>query len=436
MAGAGRDTVLICTVGGSHQPVVTAIGEMRPHFVCFICTGRDPATGQPGSEIQITSKGQMIKARPCDQTPSLPNIPAQTGLADEQFEVCLVPSDDLDAAYKAISDALATLRHRFPDAALVADYTGGTKTMTAALVMAVLETADIELRLVTGARADLIKVRDGTEGGVVVSVEHLRLRRAMAPYLAAWDRYAYGEACQGLTTIPAPRNAQLRSDLQIARDLSRAFDAWDRFDHRRASEILRIYQPRVGRSLGLHFTFLSLLAVPDDDRRREAACLWDLWRNAERRAAQGRYDDAVARVYRLLEWTAQWLLRDRAGIDTSNLRQESIPDGVRITTNHRGEHQAGLLAAWELVAHHLDTKAGRWAQVERSRLQDHITMRNDSILAHGYRPLDHSDWERLAKWVTTSFIPVLEEEAASVGVRLTPPQLPKQPMWQCDSLPS
>lgn len=426
---AGRDTVLICTVGGSHQPIVRAIGEMRPRFVCFICTGRDPTTGQPGSEIQITGNGNVIKANRCDNGPSLPNIPAQTGLSGEQFEVCLIPSDDLDTAYKTISDALTTLRHRFPDAALVADYTGGTKTMTAALVMAVLETEDVELRLVTGARADLIKVRDGTESSMIASTEHLRLRRAMAPYLAAWGRYAYGEACQGLTTIPAPHNPQLRSELQIARDLSCAFDAWDRFDHRRALETLRIYQPRVGRSLGLHLTFLSLLTAPDDDRRREAACLWDLWQNAERRAVQGRYDDAVARVYRLLEWTAQWLLRDRAGIDTSNLRQENIPDGVRTTKNHRGEHQAGLLAAWDLVAHHVETEAGRWVREERSHMQDHIKMRNDSILAHGYRPLNRDDWERLAEWVATSFIPVLKEETARSGVRLVPPQLPRQLPW-------
>jgi hypothetical protein len=429
---AGRDTVLICTVGGSHQPIVTAIVEMRPRFVCFICTGRDPATGQPGSEIQITGKGNVIKANRCDNGPSLPNIPAQTGLANDQFEVCLVPSDDLDAAYKAISDLLTKVLQRCPDAVHVADYTGGTKTMTAALVMAALETEDMELRLVTGARADLTKVRDGTESSIVASAEYLRLRRAMAPYLAAWGRYAYGEACQGLATIPAPRHPQLRSDLQIARDLSCAFDAWDRFDHKRALEILRIYQPRVGQGLGRHFTCLSLMTAPDDDPRREAARLWDLWRNAERRAVQGRYDDAVARVYRLLEWTAQWLLRARAAIDTSNLRQESIPDGVRITTNHRGEYQAGLLAAWDLVAHHLDTEAARWVQAERSCLQNHIKMRNDSILAHGYSPVDRSNWERLAEWVTTSFIPALAAEADHAGVRHAPPQLPQQPPWQSD----
>ncbi|MCZ7627156.1 MAG: TIGR02710 family CRISPR-associated CARF protein [Candidatus Methylomirabilis sp.] len=174
---------------------------------------------------------------------------------------------------------------------------------------------------------------------------------------------------------------------------------------------------------------MTLLTAPAEDPRREAACLWDLWRNAERRAAQGRYDDAVARIYRLLEWTAQWLLRSRGGIETSNLRPESIPDGVRTTKNHRGEYQAGLLAAWDLVAHHLDTEAVRWVQAERGCLQHHIKMRNDSILAHGDSPVTQDDWERFAEWVTRSFIPTLAVEVARAGLRFTPSQLPQQPIW-------
>ena len=378
--------------------------------------------------MQITGKGNVIKAHPDDQAPSLPNIPTQAGLAEDEFEMCIVPADDLDEAYGRINAALAELKQRFPDASHVADYTGGTKTMTAALVMAALETEEVELRLVTGARADLIKVRDGTEASVAASAEHLRLRRAMAPYLAAWSRYAYGEASQGLRAIPMPRSPQLRGDLQIARDLSYAFDAWDRFDHDVAKEKLVIYQSRVGQTLGLRFTFLKLLTESPDERR-EPARLWDLWRNAERRAAQGCYDDAVARVYRLLEWTAQWLLRARVSLNTANLPRESVPDGVRVSANGKGELQAGLFAAWELVAHHLNTEAAQFARAERSRLLDHIKIRNGSILAHGYTPVEVGTWNRLYEWANAAFLPVLHAEATRAGVRMTPPQLPHEPVW-------
>ena len=76
-------TILICTVGGSHQPIVSAIKEQSPDHVVFICTDKDPATGRPGSIIQITGAGNCIRANPQDEKPTLPNIPAQTGLSAE-----------------------------------------------------------------------------------------------------------------------------------------------------------------------------------------------------------------------------------------------------------------------------------------------------------------------------------------------------------------
>lgn len=143
--------VLICTVGGSHEPIVTALRNGRPDHVIFVCSEKDPATGRPGSEEQILRPDNIIKARPDDAKPTLPNIPAQAGLPQEQFEVLLVPADDLDAAFAAIHTALHGLRSRFPDAHVIADYTGGTKTMSSALVIAALESG-IELQLVTGSR--------------------------------------------------------------------------------------------------------------------------------------------------------------------------------------------------------------------------------------------------------------------------------------------
>ncbi|WP_420827368.1 hypothetical protein [Halochromatium glycolicum] len=140
------ETVLLCTVGGSHQPILTAIQELAPTFVLFFATGRDPATGRAGSIETITGKGHPIEMRRGGEVlERLPNIPTQAGLAEDRFEVVEVPTDDLDGAVAAMTAATAALRQRFPAAAFVADYTGGTKTMTAALVMTALEAEDIQL---------------------------------------------------------------------------------------------------------------------------------------------------------------------------------------------------------------------------------------------------------------------------------------------------
>ena len=187
-------SVLLCTVGGSHQPIVKSIRSISWLYVCFFCTDNDPETGKQGSLSQVTCTGNVIKARRCDTRPTLPNIPRQAGLDEDRFEHRIVPADDLDGAVIAMRGAIGALAARFPAARFVADYTGGTKTMTAALVCVALERDDVALQLVTGARPDLDRVTDGTEQAMTASVARLRLDLAMAPYLAAWRRYAYDEA--------------------------------------------------------------------------------------------------------------------------------------------------------------------------------------------------------------------------------------------------
>ncbi len=420
--------ILICTVGGSHQPILTAIREIRPDYVVFACSGRDQGTGRPGSDELILGRGAVVKADQQDTRPSLPNIPAQVGLADDSYEVAAVPADDLDEATAVISRKLTELIVRFPEAALVADYTGGTKSMTAALVTAVLEQENIDLQLVTGNRADLIKVRNGTETSAPANIDAIRLRRSMSPFLGAWKRYAYDEAAVGLADIRPPRNTALRNRLNRARDLSSAFAAWDRFEHHEAIRLLEIYQSVIGSDLGELMAGLRLLVKPS--AKQEPALLLELWLNAERRAAQGRFDDAVARCYRLVEWTAQWLLKSCCNIDTSDITTEQLPENFNLLPGRNGRLQAGLFSAWELVGKLTDSAASRFAAEKLSYLQDYIRTRNDSILAHGRTPIGKDAWKKFRDWLQKDFLAMLFEEMERVRIRKMPPQLPTQYRWE------
>ena len=425
--------ILLCTVGGSHEPILTAIRETSPSFVCFICSGKDPATGKPGSDTQILGKGNIIKKSPKDDKPSLPNIPTQAGLREDQFEVVEVLADDLGQAFEKISATLLTLSRRFPNGRFLADYTGGTKTMTAALVTAALESDAVELQLVTGSRTDLVKVRSGMESAIPANVERIRLERAMAPYIAAWQRFSYGEAAQGLASLPSPRDTELAAKLRTLRDLSKAFDAWDRFDHASALDLLEAYRPKIGQALAPYFNAIKMLVT--ESPAQEPMRLFDLWRNAQRRAAQGRYDDAVARVYRLLEWSAQWLLRKHCGIDTSDVSADRLPEGMNLAVNREGKLQAPLFAAWELVAHLTSGPASRFANKHRERLRDRVNVRNVSILAHGFTPVSKAEWTVFADWIEKQMIPMLLDEAAGLKLRGAPLQLPTSPAWELEMFP-
>ncbi len=413
-------TTLLCTVGGSHQPIIKAIEHLRPDHVCFVCSDDDPATGSKGSYIQITGKGSVIKASFSDKKPTLPNIPAQTGLREDQFTVLRVQPDSLDDIYRALTDWIG---ERDRDAErLVADYTGGTKTMSAALVAVALDEG-IELQLVSGSRSNLVKVESGAEYVVPAAAAESRFRRELAHALAAWQRFAYDETAFLLGKLTPPNDANLRGDYERAVAISRALAAWDRFDHKTAQEILSRYRPRLGRYWGSLFGALDLML---NDNRGEPMRLLDLWPNAERRAAQGRYDDAVARAYRLLEWSAQWILQTRAKIATKDVPEEKIPEGVELTRNREGQYQAGLYNAWALAAHYGGDAVASFWKAEEQNMLNLLKSRNHSILAHGFDPISADDWRDFSGWLTEKLLPMLLTLTAEEPYRIRnfPEQLP------------
>src|SRR5690349_11539381 len=128
-------TILILTVGGSHQPVLTAIKTLKPEHVVFLCSGDLRTT--KGSYAQVIGEGLVLKSHPKLEKADLPNIVTLTGLAPQQFEIVKIRNfDSLEECYTEAEKALNKLHVEHPEARLVADYTCGTKSMTAGLALA------------------------------------------------------------------------------------------------------------------------------------------------------------------------------------------------------------------------------------------------------------------------------------------------------------
>ncbi len=412
--------ILIATVGGSHQPIVTAIRELQPDFVCFLCSEDDPGTGQKGSWTQITQSGLIIKASSKEEKPTLPNIPTQLALSAEQFEVVKLNPDDLDQAVQTIQAQLRRLMDRFESAELLADYTGGTKTMSAALVAAVLDFPQVMLHIVTGNRSNLVKVEEGMQQGTAVSVESLRFNQQLRNGLKAWQSYGYELSAEALAAMRLPAHPHLRGVHGRLRNLSRALAAWDRFDHPTALTLLQSYQGVIGQTMGLHLTFLKILTSAD---QRQVPAQWlDLWLNAQRRGAQQRYDDAVARCYRLWEWAAQWLLEQRHGYKTADLPHDlELP--FELPINRDGKRPASLLQSWKLVAELDRDPVADFMRQQQERLRDFTQLRNHSILAHGFTPVGAEEWQAMAEWTGTQLLPLLQGEFQRVNLKLDPNRL-------------
>ena len=402
--------VLLCTVGGSPQPVVTAIRETRPDFVQFFCTKDDG--GGPGSIGQVKGEDACV--------------PEQAELARDRFDACVVPADDFDGGFLRVREAIEELRGRYPGARLVADYTGGTKTMATALFVAAMEAGGVELQLVTGVRKDLKTVKDGTQGAFGASVGRVRTDRAIRFHMAAWRHYGYHEAAEGLATVRLAADSPDLARLRSARSLSRAFARWDKFDHAGALDLIVDHGSQVADTWPWMMPTLRLLAgdAARDEAKREPARLFDLWLNAQRRAAQGRYDDAVARWYRLVEWTAQWQLRTKLDADTADFPRDRLPSEVDAEPDSDGKIKLGLRQAWQVAGCRLPEPVPAFVARSEGELRNLLGVRNHSILAHGFRPVGEAEWDRIRAWTADRFLPLLRGLANEAHLRSPPSQLP------------
>ncbi len=413
-----RPLLLAVTVGGSCEPVVTAIRDHNPDHVLFFAS-----SGPRGSRSTIDGLGKV-----CRENVS---ILAQTGLPEGCYTIVEIDEpDDLTRCYAATRKGLAELAARYPDRQRVADYTGGTKTMSAALVLAALEMG-WELSLVKGTRTDLVKVVDGTEMASLVNTWEVRVRQYMAEGMRLFNGYAFaaaGELLEG-TLRMASVSPEMERTIREWVALSRGFDAWDRFDHERAYHLLEPFQAQLAPQW---WVFLKVLAGKTRGSGYEP--VFDLLLNAERRAARGRYDDAVARLYRALEWMAQIRLKQREpSLDASDIQVDLLPEPLRADyeamrrpaqgSGKPGKVQLGLVEAFVLLAR-LGDPLGRvygesWGQV-RASLQAALEKRNYSILAHGTRPLGQADYQAMRDQVEK----LIENGLAALGVKRTGVQFP------------
>ena len=413
--------LLVASVGGSPAPIVSALRDRHPDFVLFVVTEGD--TRQPGSADQIPAILDQIRR---------PDLP---------YEMLCVPPDDPEKIFLDLRERVRALCSRFAAAKLLFDYTGGTKSMTSALFQCALATPRAELQFMAGRRETLQTVTDGTERPSRIPVDWLLAERTEERLRGAWQNYSYGECARGVARLldnleadeKAPR--ELLRRLQDLREAAGAFDAWDRFDHKAAATKLHALAVR-HPALSAYASQAALCA------REESARHFDLWRNAERRAARGRYDDAVARCYRLIEATGQWLLRHRHDIDSSALDWNRIDTSLAKSAgieDRRGKKTlSGLMQTLKLAAalephgsvrkFLSDPYPGQKRKDGEGRLRDMLDQRNHSILAHGTTALTGDDWRKWSEfmhyWWKSLLLPLIREAGLPAS---EPAQLPDEP---------
>lgn len=126
----------------------------------------------------------------------------------------------------------------------------------------------------------------------------------------------------------------------------------------------------------------------------------DMVENARRRIAdQRRYDDGVARLYRAVEMWHQWRLLKRHSVSTKGVRWPEIPEDARarfLETSGLAQLPEDLdLTRARALDHILDEETMEDDNVFRDLLQK----RNNSILAHGLKPVGEGPAKRFLEYV-------------------------------------
>jgi CRISPR-associated protein (TIGR02710 family) len=205
---------------------------------------------------------------------------------------------------------------------------------------------------------------------------------------------------------------------------------WDAFNHHAALQ--RAQGDAVGAMLDTSRHLAPLRALGKREKGRAEWCICvDLWLNALRRGERGRYDDAIARLYRLLEATAQAQLWTQYRLESGRIAPAELPDSMRSSVFVRKDPKNGadyaqlalnqtveLLRARDSNDAFVAAYASGNDRTDRLQGPPWLVKRNHSILAHGFISIEERAWEEAKSWIETRVRPFFR------GVEF--PQLPRQ----------
>lgn len=404
--------ILITTVGSSCAPVVNAVQMDSYDHVFFVCS-----IGSTGSDVVVDGEG-----KPCREDrdgKKDKSIVAQTGLSENQYtKWTLEDPDNLGICYQRLRELRGTIRQTFGrESHVVANYTGGTKTMSVALSMAALASG-WELQVNRGPRIDLVKVRHG-DVPVFAAMSDIYEDRYTILADQAVYRYDYGLASvlanDLLKMHLSPDTQRIWADVHA---VTTGFGLWDSFDHSKALEHLMPF----GRYYSSYIVALKKLTGQEKGNGYETVS--DLLNNAERRASQERFDDAVARLYRATEMVAQIRLFREHGLDSNKLTLNDLPENLRSEyepfVRDNAKVLLGLRDSFGLL-NRLDDPVGRLFFDTGNTVIAALTIRNNSILAHGTEPVGREGYENV--WETLHGF--ITEAVDLAEGRLDVPQFPR-----------
>jgi CRISPR-associated protein (TIGR02710 family) len=381
MAQQAVKVLLVC-VGGSLEPIIFSINKLRPDCLCFFATEADKGI----VDQEIIPKIEQ-PPRQWDQiiTPD----------SDDLLKCCQVLLKDLQAILK---------RWEADPSQVVVDYTGGSKTMSAALILCTVDYSS-SYQYVGGVGKeeairhvnpwDELAVKDRGESAII------------------FNRARYQQAADSFSMIQQKVSGSSKPLYKALANLSSGYAFWDAFDYRqgwnklqeakKALEMATLFGGPRGLDslvsvLKVNLSFLEKIAMGSQEVK--ADIFLDLLANARRRAQfEQKYEDAMARLYRAFEVLAQVRLSQK-GIRTSSVDPARLPDSLKEefiqkhTSELDGKIKVRAQEAYRLLKD-MGDELGNSFDKQWSNLKLLLEARNNSILAHGFVSVKQERYQQM-----------------------------------------
>jgi len=422
--------ILIITVGGSDEPIVNAIKDLRDEieFIYFICSG---GKGKTASSPTIDGEGKVIEVKKeircphckkiIQQEEKRESILKQSGYEGNYTKIEIENPDNFKEVYEKTSLAISEAKKQGKE--IICDFTGGTKTMSS--ILAILSVLDFETKpvLTIGARRNIIKTT-GISHPEALDVDSARIDFVLKIVDELISKYLYFPASLILKKLlQFGFKREIIENIRKKLALCEIFYKWDSFNYEEAFENLKNY----GNEYQQYINYL--LKLLDRTKNSGYEKVFDLISNAKRQEYNGFYDNGVARIYRAIELFAQIRLKKEYNIDTSHL-EETLPqlkDKIDIEkwenyANEEEEIKLGLIKAYELLME-LGDKTGEVYRKRKGKLLEKIKIRNDSKLGHGDTPVKENNWKEIFNFCKE----FIEECCSNIGIKIEyPPEFPKE----------
>ncbi|MHA1687566.1 MAG: TIGR02710 family CRISPR-associated CARF protein [Candidatus Heimdallarchaeaceae archaeon] len=299
--------------------------------------------------------------------------------------------DDINECFEVVCSAIEENREK----EIIIDYTSGTKTMSVSAAIAGMLYRK-KLSLISGKRKDGI-VQEGTEEirspNFYMIYDRLQIERIER----MCNLYMFKEAERVLKeeTIEIQNGKR-----EFYENVIKGLYKWDRFKHKKALENLKDIKSErlieIKRALGI------IVNEPESDKAKKYLLI-DLFNNAGRRIEEGKYDDAIARLYRCLELIEQIRLKEKYGINTGDVKIEQIIsykkisdeliEYMKLQEKTQKKVKIGLTKGYQLLNELGDEIGAKF--FKQDEWKELIEKRNSSILAHGVKPIEEETAKKM-----------------------------------------